>query len=165
MAVSSAMRRLLRIRNLTEDQSRMDLESALGELHVIERALEASQARERLGRRWIGQSVQTGEIADRASALEEASAAARHRVSLMPRIAESRDDVNELRLEFLTRRTERRQAETLIEQAEARDAIEMDRRAQQALDDLHLSRRERGNGVRDAQVHIAGDASALHQRP
>ena len=42
--------------------------------------------------------------------------------------------------EFLAKRVERRQAETLIEETEAREAIEADRRNQQSIDDWYLNR-------------------------
>jgi hypothetical protein len=45
-----------------------------------------------------------------------------------------------LREEYLLRRIERRQAETLIQEAEARDAQDDGRRAQRALDDWYSSR-------------------------
>jgi hypothetical protein len=48
-----------------------------------------------------------------------------------------------LRQEFLGKRVERRQAETLIRETEARDAIEAGRRGQQALDDWYRFRLHR----------------------
>ena len=50
MAASRALRRLLRIRELQEEQSRLALESALGELHRLEHALASTFVRERRGR-------------------------------------------------------------------------------------------------------------------
>ena len=50
------------------------------------------------------------------------------------------------RQEFLAKRIERRQAETLIERSEARDAVDAARRTQRELDDWFLSR-----GIRDKQ--------------
>ena len=41
MAISRALRRLLRIRNLEEEQSRLAVESALVELRRLEHALRA----------------------------------------------------------------------------------------------------------------------------
>jgi hypothetical protein len=42
MAVSNALRRLLKIRAIEEEQSRLALESALGELNRLEVALAAT---------------------------------------------------------------------------------------------------------------------------
>lgn len=141
MAVSSAMQRLLRIRHLQEEQSRVELASALDELHILEQALQASAVRERRGRLLTSLSAHTGELADRAAGWEEAHAAAGHAAYLNPRVADAREDVSDLRTEFLARRVERRQAETLIDEAVARDAIQSGRRMQQAQDDWFLSRR------------------------
>jgi hypothetical protein len=67
--------------------------------------------------------------------LEETRAADRHREALAPRITDAELDVVELRQEFLAHRVERRQAETLIEETESRDAADAGRRGQQSLDD------------------------------
>jgi hypothetical protein len=45
-----------------------------------------------------------------------------------------------LREEFLNKRIERRQAETLIEEAKKREAVDQARRSQQSLDDWHRVR-------------------------
>src|SRR5260370_7630809 len=63
MAVSRAMRRLLRIRDLEEERHRVALESALGDLHILENALAQSHHRERRGREWVDESARTGEVA------------------------------------------------------------------------------------------------------
>lgn len=143
MPVSRSLRRLLHIRTLQEQQSRMELESALGELRQLEHALASAASRATRGRALIGSSANTGELADRLAGLEEARAASRHTASLQPRIEDAREDASELRRHFLDRRVERRQAETLVSEAEARDAIDVDRRTQQALDDAFGSRRMR----------------------
>jgi hypothetical protein len=140
MAVSRALRRLLRIRDLEEGQSRLALESALGELHRLEHALTATVERERRGRRLVGDSARTGQLPDRLAGLEETRSSVRHAAALEPRIEAMGDDVAMLRREFLGKRIERRQAETLIQETEAEDAIAAGRRGQQALDDWYGSR-------------------------
>jgi flagellar export protein FliJ len=143
MAVSRALRRLLNIRNIEEEQSHLTLESALGELHRLEYELEAAAERDRRGRRLIHVSASTGELPDRLAGLEEMRAAVRRRMALAPRIADAQLDVAALRQEFLAKRVERRQAETLIQETEARDAIEAGRRGQRGLDDWYGSRLHR----------------------
>jgi hypothetical protein len=140
MAVSRALRRLLRIRELQEEQSRLALESALGELHRLEHALTATFARDRRGRSLIQASAQTGHLTDRLAGLEETRSASLHAAALRPRIDGMGEEVTDRRLEFLSKRVERRQAETLIQETEARDAIEAGRRGQQALDDWYSSK-------------------------
>jgi hypothetical protein len=44
MAVSRALRRLLRIRDLEEEQSRLALESAIGDLNRLESTLAATSS-------------------------------------------------------------------------------------------------------------------------
>jgi hypothetical protein len=143
MVVSRGLRRLLRIRDLEEEQCRLALESATGSLHRLQHALEATVERGRRGRRLLEASVHSGELPDRLAGLEEMRAAARHGAALTPRIADAELDVAALREEFLSKRVERRQAETLIKETEARDAIEAVRRSQQNLDDWFGNRMHR----------------------
>ncbi len=150
MAVSRALRRLLRIRDLEEEQCRLALESATGSLHRLQHALEATFERGRRGRRLIEASVHSGELPDRLAGLEEMRSAGCHAQALVPRIADAQLDVAALREEFLSKRVERRQAETLIEETEARDAIEAARRSQQNMDDWFGNRMHR----KDAEAAI-----------
>lgn len=140
MAASRALRRLLRIRDLEEEQSRLALESALGELSRSEQALAATLERGRQGRRLVEASVRSGQFLDRLAGLEETRSALRHAAALEGRINAMEEDVAALRLEFLGKRVKRRQAETLIQETEAREAVAAGRRAQQALDDRYGSR-------------------------
>jgi flagellar biosynthesis chaperone FliJ len=146
MPVSRSLRRLLRIRDLEEEQSRLALESALGELNRLEHALAASTERDRRGRKLVGASVRSGELPDRVAGLEETQAAGRRAAVLAPRIAQTELAVVALRQEFLGKRVERRQAQTLIEENEARDAVEAGRHGQQALDDWYRARLYRAEG-------------------
>jgi vacuolar-type H+-ATPase subunit I/STV1 len=144
MAVSRALRRLLHIRDLQEEQSRLALESALGELHSLEDAMAATFERGRRGRRLVDASARNGQLADRLAGLEETRSASRHAEALEPRIDAMGEEVRELRQEFLSRRVERRQAETLIRETEAREAVEDGRRGQQTLDNWFSSRMHSG---------------------
>jgi hypothetical protein len=143
MAVSRALRRLLHIRDLQEEQSRLALESALGELHNLEDAMAATFERSRQGRRLVDASARSGQLADRLAGIEETRSASRHAEALEPRIDAMGEEVKELRQEFLSRRVERRQAETLIRETEAREAVEDGRRGQQTLDNWYSSRMHR----------------------
>ena len=143
MAVSKALQRLLRIRDMEEQQRRIALDSALRELRGLEGARDLAIAREREGRQLIGNSARSGDLADRQAGLVEMTAARRRGHLLAPRIAASEAESLRLRQQFLEKRTERRQAKTLIEGVVAQDAIESIRRVQQALDDWYGSRRHR----------------------
>jgi hypothetical protein len=154
MSVSRAMRRLLHIRNLEEEQSRLALESAMGEFNRLECELTVAIARERQGRRLVEASAQTGELPDRLAGLEETRSATRHAEALEPRIEAKENEVAELRQAFLVKRVEHRQAETLIQETEAQDAVEADRRAQQSLD-----------GWFGARMHRKGNESESSEAP
>jgi len=143
MAVSRGLRRLLRIRTLEEQQSRMELESAMSELRLLEQALDNAAGRETHGRRMIETSARTGVIADRLAGLVECDSAGRQTTLLQPRIASAEEDAAELRRLFLAARVERRQAETLVEEAETREELDAARRGQKELDDAFGSRRSR----------------------
>ena len=162
MAVARALRRLLRIREIEEEQGRLAMENALADLHRLEQALTASGERERRGRRLVQASASSGELPDRLAGLEESRAADRVAQVLAPRIRDSQQAVAGLREEFLRMRVARRQVETLIEEAEARDAVDADRQSQQSLDDWYSSRLYRAPGKEEADTEpTASSAEGL----
>ncbi len=143
MAVSRAMRRLQQVLEIQESECLAAMESARAELTQLEQNLVRSIARERGGRRLVAASATTGEIVDRIAGIEETGSARRLTAALEPRIAEAQAALDATRREFLSKRVERRQTETLIEEAEAAGKVEAARRAQKNLDDWFLSRRAR----------------------
>lgn len=147
MPVSPALRRLLHVREIEEEQRRLALESALGELHAMEHALAAAHAREHAGRRLLAVSVCEGGIADRTAAIVEGQAAARCIVALPPRIAAAENNVLRARQSYLDKRIERRQAQALIAEAEARDTADAGRHDQQTLDETYGAGRHRLKGA------------------
>lgn len=163
MAVSRALRRLLRIRDLEEEQCRLALESAVAELHRLEQALAATADRKRRGRSLVHTGVERNQLPDRLAGLEEARAADRLVAVLNPRIEAMEAEVAARRQAFLMKRVERRQAETLIEETEAREAIVVDRRTQQSLDDWFSSKRYRevlGEEAAEGRAASSGSAGA-----
>jgi hypothetical protein len=146
------MRRLLQVLEIQEEECRAAMESARAELRRLEQALTRSVERERGGRRLVAASAATGEIADRIAGIEETRVAKRIAAALTPRIAESQSTVNLRQREFLGKRIERRQTETLIEEAEALERVEAGRRAQRDLDDWFLSRRAPPSEARADEV-------------
>jgi hypothetical protein len=143
MAISPALRRLLRIRELEEEQGRIALEAAIGDLNRLMGAQAAAVERGQRGRQLVGSSAMSGDFTDRLAGLEETRAGERLALALTPRIADADEEVANLREDYLEKRVERRQAETLIEEAQARDAIEADRKSQHALDDWFRNRLHR----------------------
>jgi flagellar export protein FliJ len=153
MAGSQALRRLLQVLEIEEEQAKLALEAAVGDLRLLEQSWAAAVERSRSGRQLVTASAGSGNLTDRWAGLEEARAGTRRASQLMPRIADAKSVVGARRQEFLSRRVERRQAETLIEEAEAREAVEARRRGQRTLDDWYLNRLrriERGAGNRGA---------------
>lgn len=143
MAASRAIRRLLDVLEIQEEECRAAMASARAELIELEQALVRSVERERGGRRLVIGSMVSGEVVDRVAGLEEVRTAKHAARALMTRIAEAEDAVEDTLREFLAKRIERRQTESLIEQAEAADKMEAERRAQKNLDEWFLRRRGR----------------------
>jgi hypothetical protein len=143
MPASRALHRLLRVLHLEEEETRRALQSAVSDLRLLESALAAAAQRERSGRALVLRSAVTGELVDRLAGLEESLAAVRRTALLGPRLHEAAQQVAARREVFLSKRVERRQAETLVEEAAARDALDVARRTQRGLDDWHLNRLDR----------------------
>jgi flagellar export protein FliJ len=155
--VSRALRRLLRVLEIEEEQRRIELESGMAEAGRLNRALNAAGARERGGRSLVVSSVLTNEVRDRLSGLEETRTAQRVRAALRPKVAEAQTEVAAMRQEYMAKRTERRQAETLVEKAKAREEVELGRRTQRMLDDRFLSRFRGGASGRKAEEPSGAD--------
>jgi hypothetical protein len=145
MPVSAALRRLLRVRELIEEDRRRALESALAELIELENALASATVREVRGRQLVRSGVLSGELADRVAGFEESRSAVCHQERLSVRITDAKSRETQTREVYLSARIERRQAETLIEEAEARDSLKGARRGQRQLDDWHLARAQNRN--------------------
>jgi hypothetical protein len=160
MPVSRSLRRLLHIRNLEEEQGGLALESALGDLNQLENALQTTVVRARGGRRLVGASAHSGELEDRLAGIEETRAAGRKAEVLKPRITDAELDVVALRQEFLARRIERRQTETLIRETEARDAVDRGRRGQQTLDDWFGNKKHQAGTGEEPSETTSSDGSA-----
>jgi flagellar export protein FliJ len=141
VAISRGLSRLLGIREAEEQHRRSLLDGATAELHRLENAIRNAEERSRLGRARIASSVQSGDAEDRVAGLEEIAASDRLRAALLRRTAAAKKQVDELRREYLAKRIERRQAETLVDVAKAKEAVELNRRAQRELDDRHLRQR------------------------
>lgn len=161
MPVSNALKRLLRIRDLEQEQHRRALESALAELRQLEDALVRAATRERDGR-----SSFTASVLDRVpdekpvelqSSRVESAIGQKHMVALTPRISRAEVQAAMRRQEFLLKRMERRQAETLIQEIEASDTIEAVRQSQQKLDEWFLARAR--NDRRDSTSNSAEEFS------
>jgi hypothetical protein len=134
------MRRLLRIRELQEQQSQTALKVAVSRLNQLNIALTAAEERARKGRRMVGESMRNSNLSDRLAGIEEQHSAARAGDVLSGWIAAAEANVSESRANHLRSSIERRQSETLVTQIQSRDARENARRNQRELDDWFRSR-------------------------
>ncbi len=141
MSKSVSLERLLRIRQIEEEQHRLAMAAAVSELHTLETALDASLARQRHGRRLVGASALSGDLLDRHAGLIEARNAGGCARALQPWVASAGDRVAAVRVLWMGKRVERKQVETLRETAKKQAAIDTSRRSQEAIDQWFLLRR------------------------
>lgn len=143
MPISLALRRLLRIRELEEEQSRIALETALGEMNRLKAALLGTAQRGQAARRLFASSVQSENPMDRVACLHEMRAADNHTGALSRKLATAAPEVARLQERFLATRVQRKQAESVIKECDARAESEEERRNQRDLDDLSRTRSTR----------------------
>jgi hypothetical protein len=140
LAVPRFLPRLLRVLELEEEQRQSALESAIAELRRLQSALSAAVAGQQQGRRLIAASVQADNCEDRLAGIEQVRSAAGFEQKLLLLIPEAEDEATRARDEFLAKRVERRQVETLLEAAQAKSNLESLCRTQALLDEWYLSR-------------------------
>jgi flagellar biosynthesis chaperone FliJ len=155
---NDSLARLLHLRTLEEEQRRAALDATTAALHRLRAALQAAHARERRGRESITLSSHSGSSTDRIAGLLESESAHRAAAILHQRIAAVEQQAAELHHSYLEKRTERRQVETLLREAEARQALDRSRREQQSLDNLFGARRHaRQSAAHSPSRPIASD--------
>ena len=143
MAGPQNLRRLHNIRKVEERQRNAQMELALAKLRLLQNAFTAALKSTKQARALIASSINTGEQVDRIAALQE-SGATEHRCRILQeRIAAAEVEVASLRQDFLIKRRERCQVESLLDAAHARREVEENRKSQSVLDDWHLSQRNR----------------------
>lgn len=143
METPRGLRRLLRVREIEEEQAHSALKLAVAEVGHLEAARAGLSERERAGRRLVAESARSGEVVDRVAGIEETRLARAAASALKTRIAAAEKEAAARREAYLAKRVERRQTEALVEAAEARAAAEAGRRGQQAVDEWFLNRQER----------------------
>jgi hypothetical protein len=157
MAISRGMRRLLGVLEAEEERYRAELATALEDLRRLEQAFERAGKRQQEGRRLVWGSAISAELIERLAGLEEARAGWREAESLKPKIAGAQAQAKVRRQEFLNKRTERQQVNTIVESAEMAEALEAGRRGQRLLDDWFLSK------VRQSAIADRKDSSELNR--
>lgn len=141
MSRRKTLERLLRIREIQEEQKKLRLDAAQATLKSLQRARDAAAEMERGGRALAAASVISGELADRQAGLMQTEFARRRARMLAPWIASTQKETVELRRDFMDKRMQRRQAETLVGLEDTRDKVESDRRAQRNVDDWYGARK------------------------
>lgn len=139
MPVSPAIRRLLGIRELQEEQRRSALESALRELEGLKAARAAASKRAQSGRHLVAESTRSGELPDRWAGLQEECNANAYIVHLGGRIGAAEQLAAAARERYLAARLERRQAETIAASILEQDALQGARKIQKDLDEWFRS--------------------------
>jgi predicted GIY-YIG superfamily endonuclease len=147
MPVSRSLRRLFRIRELEEEQSRQALDASLAELRRLELALRGAAQQGRRGREIVDRGLRAGSLNERIAGLEEEASAERLSLALGIWIHDLQSKVDALREVYRMKSLERRQAETLVDEVEMQSRIDAARREQAGLDDWYGNRthaRKRG---------------------
>lgn len=139
MALSRALRNLLKIREMQEEQQKNALESAAAELRMIETALADAHTRQAAAHfgAFAGECV---DPLDRRALQLQAETETRRRELLHARRQDSQQVVESERALYLERRTERRQAEAVVDAELLRDHKESERKLQREVDDWYGTR-------------------------
>ena len=158
MAEKRVLARLLRLRELEEELSRQSLELAVTERRQVQREMEAARSCEVQGRANFVGGLGEADSAGRVGGTLEMEFARRRQLALRPLMDAADERVSRQREEFLHRRMERRQVETLVANQRTAADVEAGRRAQQMLDDWY-GRRSRVEGTKSDTV---GDRASLN---
>jgi len=137
MSIKPVLARLLRLRGLEEEQSRLELENTAAALGRVEQERAAVTRRQAMGRRVFVTGIEQSDNRCRPAAVIEMELAQRQRAQVDLRLTAIESEVERQRDEFLERRTRRQQVETLVDAARAESEVTAARRAQQMLDDWY----------------------------
>lgn len=132
-----AIQRLLRLRELEEEQSRRRLEAATRQLSQIELAMESAVQRQVQSRENFLAAVTENDVQRRVGSILDMGQGVQHQRHIEPTLRAIEIEVVSQRAEFLSKRTYRQQVETLIANARQRADADTTRRAQQMLDDWY----------------------------
>jgi hypothetical protein len=165
VTISRGLRRLFELRQIEELQKAALLEAATAELHRLENALEVARTREGNGRALVSRSVMVGEMQDRIFGVEEIATAVRISTVLRSRVHSATEKIQRIRNDFLNKRLDRRQVETLLGSALQREANQAERKMQLALDEWSRLRRREDTVDRDeSSAHSANFPISTEQR-
>lgn len=166
---SSVIRRLLRIRALEEEQSRMVLEAAEAEVKRLQSALGSVRQSEHQGREILTRGVQDGEPTDRIAGVEQIRACEQAAAWIAGRTLQAEAEAGTQRSAFVEKRIQRRQAESLHDAAISQSLHRDEKRMQQMQDEWHLMRRretqQSGDDAAAPQAKEDGTAEQSLEKP
>ena len=148
MVIKRTLNRLLRLRELEEELSRLQLEIAVVERSRREQEVALAASSQAQGRRSFAAGIGEQNQLIRTAGLLESEEARKRLLRLQPYLETADLEVTRQQAEFLSRRTGRRQVETLLENEMTQAEVETGRRAQQMLDDWYGRRIVKKTGGR-----------------
>ncbi|WP_263352151.1 hypothetical protein [Acidicapsa acidisoli] len=152
------LQRLLRIRELREEQGRVELEAVVGQRNRVAQELVEAKNRQAQGRSAFVAGISDRDRTGRAAGMIEMEQARKEQPRIAARLEAANAEVERQRNEFLEHRTARRQVETLVSAEQAALREEAARRAQQTLDDGYGrrgSRKQDRLGMEDNPASMA----------
>ena len=163
MAVRRVLHRLLRLRELEEQLSRMELEAAVQNRRQVAQELAIAVHEQAQGRKNFVQGIFETDAVIRTGAVIAMEQARQKRTRIEPNLEAADREVARQQVEFLARRTGRRQVETLVDQEGATAREEAARKAQQMLDDWYGGRVRREEAIHRKGKSPAGGPSEIRQ--
>jgi flagellar biosynthesis chaperone FliJ len=157
---TTRLRRLCEIRRVEEQMQASLLDSANAELLQIDTALEEAHIRKRTGQVLARTGIQTGRAGDRVMGFEEIACATRVSQFLLTRKALAEERVEKIREEYLRKRAEKCQLESLLRKEAEREMAAIQRRSQSALDEWYRGLRY-GRSLDAAEDKCSADMKSL----
>lgn len=140
MQVSPALKRLHSVRKLEEHQRQLEFTAAKADLDRLRSMLDRAHRRLRMARSLVSASIAGGALEDRLTAIEETVALDKLAKLLVEKINEADQRLAQVRAQFLSKRIERRQVETLLLAAQTEFDNDQRRKSQLSLDEWHRFR-------------------------
>lgn len=151
MSRASQLSRIRELRRLEEQQQAALLASGKKKLEQVDEALHSLKVGRLEGRTLFGEGSRKGDLASRIAGAEQIAYSTRKTGDLMRLKAYFQNSVEKLHEQFLSKRAERCQAESLLDAVLEEEATEADRKGQSALDEWYRSALEGLKGSRQVR--------------
>lgn len=140
MPTSLLLKRLLRIRQLQEEQSQAALKTASGNLSLLRQAVERAQTRQARGKSLFISGAAAEDATDRIAGLCETQCAWAREQRLVKEVRQAEIAHQRQLAELTAAHQERRKGELLVDAAEQKMNADVKRQQQKELDELHRHR-------------------------